>query len=66
MPDYLRVSTRITARAASPVEAGHLNVAAGAALLVSEAVNADPEERPVEHGITLFAGERIALTLDHS
>ncbi|ROU02435.1 phosphonate metabolism transcriptional regulator PhnF [Histidinibacterium lentulum] len=66
VPDYVRVSTRISAVLASPVEAGHLKVAPGAPLLLSEAVNATPEGVPVELGFTRFAGERIALTLDHS
>lgn len=65
LPDYVRVSTRITASVATPLEAGHLRVAAGAPLLVSEALNADPEGVAVEHGTTRFAGDRIALTLDH-
>ncbi|MEM7640896.1 MAG: phosphonate metabolism transcriptional regulator PhnF [Pseudomonadota bacterium] len=64
--DYVRVSTRISAAAATPVEAGHLQVTAGAPLLVSEAVNADLEGMPVEHGVTRFAADRITLTLDHS
>ncbi len=65
VPDYVRISTRISAVAASPVEAGHLNLAPGAPLLMSEAVNADLDGVPVEHGITHFAGDRITLTLDH-
>ncbi|TFL17733.1 phosphonate metabolism transcriptional regulator PhnF [Jannaschia formosa] len=64
--DYVRVSTRIAATAATPIEAGHLNLAPGAPLLVSEAVNTDLNGRPVEFGVTRFAGERIALTLHHS
>lgn len=64
--DYVRVSTRISAVAASPVEAGHLHLPPGAPLLRSEAMNADLNGVPVEHGITRFAGDRIALTLDHS
>ncbi|MEM7489162.1 MAG: phosphonate metabolism transcriptional regulator PhnF [Pseudomonadota bacterium] len=64
--DYVRVSTRLSAAAATPVEAGHLQVAAGAPLLVSEAVNADLEGMPVEYGVTRFAGDRITLTLDQA
>ena len=65
VPDYVRASTRITAAAATSVEAGHLHMAAGAPLIVSEAVNADLWGVPVERGTTRFAGDRIALTLDH-
>jgi GntR family phosphonate transport system transcriptional regulator len=64
--DYIRVSTRIVATAADMVEAGHLNLAPGAPILVSEAVNADLEGAPVEYGTTRFAGERIVLTLHPS
>jgi GntR family transcriptional regulator, phosphonate transport system regulatory protein len=32
-------------------------------LLLSVAVNADPKGRPVEFGMTWFAGERVTLTL---
>ncbi|PWJ21882.1 phosphonate metabolism transcriptional regulator PhnF [Jannaschia seohaensis] len=63
--DYVRVSTRITAAAADPVEAGHLHLEPGAPLLVSEAINADLDGTPVEAGTTRFAGTRIALTLHH-
>ena len=66
VPDYVRVSTRITAAAATAVEAGHLRLPAGAPLIVSEALSADLEGVPVEHGTTRFAGDRIALTLDHN
>ena len=65
VPDYVRVSTRITAAAATAVEAGHLRVSAGAPLIVSEALSADLGGVPIEHGTTRFAGDRIALTLDH-
>ena len=65
VPDYVRVSTRITAAAATAVEAGHLRLAAGAPLIVSEALSADLDGAPIEHGTTRFAGDRIALTLDH-
>lgn len=64
--DYVRVSTRITAATATPVETGLLHLTAGAPLLVSEALNADLTGAPVEYGTTRFAGDRIALTLDHA
>ena len=64
--DYTRASTRITAVAASALEAAQLHLAEGAPLILAEALNVDPGGRPVEHGLTRFAGERIALTLDHA
>lgn len=65
VPDYVRAATRITAEVAGATEAGLLEVAAGAPLIVTEGVNLDPEGRPVELGRTRFAAERVTLTLDH-
>ncbi len=64
--DYVRASTRLTADVADAVEAAHLGLSPGAPLLVSEAVNADLDGTPIEHGTTRFAGARIALTLHHA
>ncbi len=64
--DYVRVSTRLTADTADAVEAARLGLAPGAPILMSQAVNADPDGRSVEHGTTRFAGARIALMLRHS
>ena len=61
--DYLRVSTRLVAALATPQEAALLHLREPAALLRSTGVNADPEGRPVEFGITWFAGDRVTLTL---
>ncbi|SCZ50379.1 transcriptional regulator, GntR family [Epibacterium ulvae] len=62
--DYTRVWTRITAISASPIQAGHLRLTEGDPLLRSECVNADLSGTPIEYGITYFAGNRIALTVD--
>lgn len=62
--DYTRISTRLTARAADPVQARHLRLTEGAPVLHSICINADPSGRPVEYGKTIFAGERVTLTLD--
>ena len=50
LPDYLRVSTRVSATLANGTRAGLLRLAEGAALLRTEAINADAEGRPVEYG----------------
>lgn len=63
--DYTRASTRLTARSADTIQAGHLNLPVGAALLLSHSVNVDLAKRPVEYGQTWFSGERVTLTLDH-
>lgn len=61
--DYVRVSTRIQAVAATATQAARLRVAEAAPLLRSVAINADPDGRPVEFGTTWFAGDRVALTV---
>lgn len=63
--DYRRTATRLTARSADATQAAHLRVPSGAPLLLSEAISCDIDGQPVEFGQTWFAGERIALTLDH-
>ena len=61
--DYTRVSTRLTARAASATQALHLQLTEGAPVLHSLGINVDADGQPVEYGKTVFAGERITLTL---
>ncbi len=61
--DYTRISTRLTARQASATQALHLQLSEGAPVLFSVGVNVDPDGRPVEYGRTVFAGERVTLTI---
>ncbi len=61
--DYTRASTRITAKLATATQAAALRIAEGAPILRTEAVNHDAEGRPVEFGLTWFAGDRVALTV---
>lgn len=63
LDDYMRAETRLTAKLADPVRALALQVAAGAPVLRSVAVNVDAEGRPVEFGTTWFAGDRVTLTV---
>lgn len=62
LSDYTRRATKITARLATAVQAVTLRLAEGAAILRSEAVNADLSGQPVEYGLTWFAGDRVTLT----
>ncbi|WP_120634384.1 phosphonate metabolism transcriptional regulator PhnF [Ruegeria sp. EL01] len=62
--DYTRISTRLTARAATATQALHLHLSEGAPVLYSVGINADPDGQPVEYGRTVFAGERVTLTLN--
>jgi GntR family phosphonate transport system transcriptional regulator len=61
--DYTRAWTRLTAKAANPMLATHLQLAQGAPILRSVGVNVDPEGQPVEYGSTWFAGDRVTLTV---
>lgn len=63
VPDYTRASTRLTAKAAKPMLALQLDLPEGAPVLRSVAVNLDASGRPVEYGITWFAGDRVTLTV---
>lgn len=61
--DYTRAWTRVSAEAADPVAALHLRLPPSAPVLRTVALNRDAAGRAVEHGITLFAGERVTLTI---
>ncbi len=61
LADYTRSETRLTAVAASAVQAVHLRLREGAPLLRSSSVNVDAAGQPVEFGQTWFAGDRITL-----
>ena len=61
--DYTRTSTRLTAVAATAAQAVLLHLREGAPLLLSEGINLATDGRPVEYGLTVFAGERVTLTL---
>jgi len=61
--DYTRASTRLTAKLANAVQAGHLQIQQGAPLLRSVTINVDQDGRPVEFGTSWFAGDRVTLTV---
>jgi GntR family phosphonate transport system transcriptional regulator len=63
LADYTRASTRVSALAADPVLAAALQIAPGAPVLHTLAINIDPAGVPVEYGTTWFAGERVTLTM---
>ncbi|MFD0857365.1 phosphonate metabolism transcriptional regulator PhnF [Roseovarius aquimarinus] len=64
VPDFTRASTRLSAEIADPVQAGHLHLKAGDALLRSVSINIDGAGLPIEYGRTWFAGDRITLVVD--
>lgn len=61
--DYTRAWTRLTAVAADGLLAGHLQLRRGDPVMRSVSLNHDPEGRPLEYGITHFAGHRVTLTV---
>ncbi|MBL4628730.1 MAG: phosphonate metabolism transcriptional regulator PhnF [Roseicyclus sp.] len=62
--DYTRASTEITAKAASPTRAVHLQMSPGDPILRTVGINVDGDAIPVEYGTSWFAGDRVALTLE--
>ncbi|MGE4505310.1 MAG: UTRA domain-containing protein, partial [Desulfovibrionaceae bacterium] len=61
--DYFRQESRITTRMCSSEEARHLKLAQKQPVLVVEYVNVDQSGRPLEFGITRFAGDRMEIVV---
>lgn len=61
--DYVRKFTRISAVMPSPEEARKLRQPRNRPLLRSESVNVDLQGRPMEYGVTLFAGDRVQFVI---
>lgn len=64
VPDYLRKTTRVTARTPDTYEMRHLRLARGTPVLCLEAINVDGEGRPVEYGLTRFSSNRVQIVID--
>lgn len=61
--DYSRATTRISARHADVEETRLLQLAPGAIVLVSEAVDVDPEGQPLSYALSRFPAERMELVV---
>ncbi len=61
--DYARASTRISARHADIEETRSLILAPGAIVLVSEAVDIDPNGEPLSYALPRFPAERMELVV---
>ena len=61
--DYVRSSTRISARHADVEETKLLGLAPGAILLVSEAIDVDVEGTPISYALSRFPAERMELVV---
>lgn len=59
--DYTRKLTRLLARLPSEREARHLGQPALRPVLQSEAVNVDAAGVPIQHSLTVFAGDRVQV-----
>ena len=62
--DYLRRTSRITARLPDDREAEQLRQAINRPVLVVEAVNVDATERPIQFARTRFASDRVQLVVE--
>ncbi len=63
--DYLRASTLVEARHADPGDIADLALSPGAVVLVTRALNTDPEGAPIQYSITRFAADRVELRIDY-
>ncbi|RUM98411.1 phosphonate metabolism transcriptional regulator PhnF [Pseudaminobacter arsenicus] len=62
--DYRRASTSIEARHAEEADTRELQLAPGAIVIVTRAVNCDLSGRPVQCSVTRFAADRVELVVD--
>ncbi len=62
--DYVRLSTRLSARLADEREARLLKIEPGAAVMVSKAVDAMPDLTPLHLIDGIFAGERMEMVVE--
>lgn len=62
--DYVRLSTRITARAAGPQDAAILDLTPGRVLLVVDSVNVDADGRRIQATRAHFAADRVELVVE--
>lgn len=61
--DYMRISTRLTAKRATSTQALHLRISEGDPILRTVAIEATPEGKRIQFGKTWFAGDLVTLTL---
>jgi len=61
--DYLRAETRVSARAATSDEAGHLDLPPGRIVLTVDSINNDADGTPIQFTRAVFAAERTELVI---
>jgi GntR family phosphonate transport system transcriptional regulator len=64
--DYRRASTGVEARHADDADRLELQLAPGAIVLVTYALNADMSGMPIQYSVTRFAADRVELVIQNS
>jgi GntR family phosphonate transport system transcriptional regulator len=62
--DYRRTSTSIEARHAEQADTHELQLAPGAIVIITRAVNSDLSGRPIQCSVTRFAADRVELVVE--
>jgi GntR family transcriptional regulator, phosphonate transport system regulatory protein len=65
LPDYVRVSTEITAVHADNDDLSALELSPGAIVLVTRALNADPDGVPVQYAVSRFPADAVQFTIEN-
>jgi len=66
VPDYRRVSTRLTARMPTAEEAEALQQNRNRPVMVAEALNSDPDGLPIDYTLSRYAAGRVQILIDGS
>lgn len=61
--DYRRLETRITARLADDEERRLLSLPAGRTVMIIDAINGDPQRRPIQYSRARFCADRVQLVV---
>lgn len=62
--DYVRKTTRVTARTARMADARQLQQAPNRPILMTEGVNVDAQGRPVEYSVCRWASDRVQIVFE--
>ncbi len=65
MPDYVRMTTEITAAHADEGDLADLELSPGAIIMTTRALNTDLAGIPVQYSITRFAADRVQFTIEN-
>jgi GntR family phosphonate transport system transcriptional regulator len=65
VPDYVRMTTEITAAHADEGDLADLELSPGAIIMTTRALNTDLDGVPVQYSITRFAADRVQFTIEN-